>query len=84
MVRRAHCQTATRRRESAARHALASHHAADGDYGAALEEWLTLMQRDRMYGDDVARRSMLAVFELLGSEDERVAPFRRRMASLLH
>ena len=69
---------------SAARHALASHHAADGDYGAALEEWLTLMQRDRMYGDDVARRSMLAVFELLGSEDERVAPFRRRMASLLH
>jgi len=69
---------------SAARHALASHHAADGDYGAALDEWLTLMQRDRMYGDDVARRSMLAVFELLGSEDERVAPFRRRMASLLH
>ena len=69
---------------SAARHALASHHAADGDYGAALEEWLTLMQRDRMYGDDVARRSMLAVFELLGSEDERVAPFRRRMALLLH
>ena len=69
---------------SAARHALASHHAVDGDYGAALEEWLTLMHRDRMYGDDVARRSMLAVFELLGSEDERVAPFRRRMASLLH
>jgi len=69
---------------SAARHALAAHHAVDGDYGAALEEWLTLMQRDRMYGDDVARRSMLAVFELLGSEDERIAPFRRRMASLLH
>ena len=69
---------------SAARHALAAHHAVDGDYGAALEEWLTLMQRDRMYGEDVARRSMLAVFELVGSEDERVAPFRRRMASLLH
>ena len=69
---------------SAARHALAAHHAVDGDYGAALEEWLTLMQRDRMYGDDVARRSMLAVFELLGSEDERVVAFRRRMASLLH
>ena len=69
---------------SAARHALAAHHAVDGDYGAALEEWLTLMQRDRMYGDDVARRSMLTVFELLGSEDERVVPFRRRMASLLH
>jgi len=42
------------------------------------------MRHDRAYGDDVARRSILAVFEVLGSADERVAPFRRRMASLLH
>jgi putative thioredoxin len=70
--------------DSAARHTLAIHHAVAGDYTAALEEWLTLMQHDRAYGDDAARRSMLAVFELLGSDDERVATFRRRMASLLH
>jgi thioredoxin-like negative regulator of GroEL len=42
------------------------------------------MRHDRAYGDDVARRSILAVLEVLGSADERVAPFRRRMASLLH
>ena len=70
--------------DAGARHALAAHHAVDGDYTAALEEWLTLMRHDRAYGDDVARRSILAVFEVLGSADERVAPFRRRMASLLH
>ena len=70
--------------DAGARHALAAHHAVAGDYAAALEEWLTLLRRDRTYGDDVARRSMLAVFDLLGGADERVAPFRRRMASLLH
>ena len=70
--------------DAAARHALASHHAVAGDYDAALEEWLELMRRNRAHGDDVARRSMLAVLALLGSADERVAPFRRRLASLLH
>ena len=75
---------ATNPGDTGARHALAAHHAVDGEYTAALEEWLTLMQHDRAYGDDVARRSILAVFEVLGSADERVAPFRRRMASLLH
>ena len=70
--------------DAAARHALASHHAVAGDYDAALEQWLELMRRDRAHGDDVARRSMLAVFDLLGSADDRVTPFRRRLASLLH
>ena len=70
--------------DTGARHALAAHHAVAGEYTAALEEWLTLMRRDRAYGDDLARRSMLAVFEVLGSADERVGPFRRRMASVLH
>jgi putative thioredoxin len=70
--------------DAGARHALAAHRAVAGDYTAALEEWLALMQHDRAYGDDVARRSILAVFEVLGGTDERVAPFRRRMASLLH
>jgi putative thioredoxin len=67
-----------------ARHALAAHHALAGDYAEALEEWLALMQRNRGYGDDVARRSMLAVFDLLGSSDEHVVRFRRRLASMLH
>ena len=70
--------------DPAARHALATHHAVAGDYTAALEEWLILMQRDRAYGDDLARRSILAVFDILGSADERVTSFRRRMASMLH
>ncbi|MGL6224083.1 MAG: thioredoxin [Steroidobacteraceae bacterium] len=70
--------------DPAARHALAAHHAAAGDYGTALAEWLDLMRRNRSFGEDAGRRSLLQVFDVLGEQDELVAQYRRRMASLLH
>jgi putative thioredoxin len=70
--------------DSAARHALAAHHALAGDYATALAQWLELMRRDRRFGDDVARRSLLLAFDALGEDHELVPATRRRMASLLH
>ena len=70
--------------DSAARHALAAHYALAGDYATALSEWLELMRRDRKFGDDLARRSLLAVFDVLGEGHELTTGYRRRMASLLH
>lgn len=70
--------------DSAARHALAAHHALLGDFGTALAEWLDLLRRDKTYGDGAARRSLLQAFDVLGEEDPLVAQYRRRMASLLH
>ena len=70
--------------DPAARHALAAHHAAAGDYGTALAEWLDLMRRNRSFGEDAGRRSLLQVFDVLGEQDALVAQYRRRMASLLH
>ncbi len=70
--------------DSAARHALAAHHALAGDYATALAEWLDLMRRDRRFGDDLARRSILAAFDVLGEGHELTAGSRRRMASLLN
>jgi putative thioredoxin len=67
-----------------ARHALAAHHALAGDYGTALAEWLDLMRRNRAFGDDLARRSLLMAFDVLGPGDDLVAAYRRRMAALLH
>jgi putative thioredoxin len=67
-----------------ARHALAAHHALSGDYATAFAEWIELMRRDRRYGDDLARRSLLMAFDLLGPADELVASYRRKLASLLH
>jgi putative thioredoxin len=70
--------------DGAARHALAAHHALAGDYATALTEWLELMRRDRKFGDDLARRSLLAAFDVLGETNDLVLATRRRMASLLH
>jgi len=70
--------------DSAARHALGAHHALAGDYATALAEWLELMRRDRKFGDDLARRSLLMAFDVLGDADELVMSYRRKMASLLH
>jgi len=70
--------------DGAARHALAAHHALAGDYATAITEWLELMRRDRRFGDDLARRSLLMAFDALGEGDDLVLSTRRRMASLLH
>jgi putative thioredoxin len=70
--------------DSGSRHALAAHHALAGDFGTALAEWLELMRRDRKFGDDAGRRSLLQAFELLGEQDPLVVQYRRRMAALLH
>jgi len=70
--------------DSGSRNALAAHHALAGDFGTALAEWLELMRRDRKFDDDVARRSLLQAFDLLGEQDPLVTQYRRRMAALLH
>jgi putative thioredoxin len=70
--------------DAATRHALAAHHALAGDYATAVSEWLELMRRDRRFGDDLARRSLLGAFDVLGEGDPLVLSTRRRMASLLH
>jgi len=62
---------------------LALRKVVDEDYDAALELLLDLMRRNRAFGEDAARRTLLKVFELLGS-DPRVGVYRRRMTSLLY
>lgn len=57
---------------------------ATGDYEAGLEGLLALMQQDRQYGEDLARKTLLRVFEALGAEHPLTAPYRRRMFTLLY
>ncbi len=63
---------------------LASHRVMEADYAAALELLLTLVQRDRIYGDDAGRKGMLQVFEMLGGDGELVKRYRSRMFNALH
>ena len=70
--------------DSEAIYQLAAYRVLHGDYQAALEQLLQLMLKDRAYGDDAARKGMLAVFELLGGSGDLVVRYRSRMFNALH
>ena len=58
---------------SSCRHALAVHQLLGGDVEPALETWLDMMRDHRSYKDDLARRSLVLAFELIGEADPIVA-----------
>lgn len=57
---------------------------ADGDYERGLEGLLELMKRDRSYGEDAARKTLLRVFDALGGDHPLTVAYRRRMFTLLY
>jgi putative thioredoxin len=70
--------------DSAARYQLAAHRVLAGDYATALEDLLTLLKRDRPYGDDAGRKGMIAIFDLLGGQGELVTRYRAKMMTALY
>jgi len=67
-----------------ARLALARQHVRAGNYEPALEQLLEIIRQDRKFGDDVGRRTMLEVFNLLGGGNALVGDYRRKLASALY
>jgi putative thioredoxin len=53
------------------------------DYGAALEQLLEIVTRDRTFRNDIARLKMLAVFEMAAREPDLVSSYRRRLSQIL-
>ena len=74
----------TNTNDSEARYQLAAHQVLAGDFEAALEGLLTLMKRDRAYGDDAGRKGMIAIFDLLGGQGELVSRYRAKMMTALY
>lgn len=70
--------------DSAAAYQLAAHRVLSGDFEGALEGLLALLKRDRAYGEDAARKGMVAVFDLLGGQGDLVARYRARMMNALY
>jgi putative thioredoxin len=65
------------------KHALAVHQLLGGDVEPALQTWLETMRSNRGYKDDLARRSLLQAFELIGDGDPIVARTRKEMARMM-
>ena len=66
-----------------ARLQLANLCAAKEDYAAALDQLLEIVRRDRTFGDDIARKTMLQIFNLL-RDGELVSEYRRRLARAMY
>ena len=66
-----------------ARFELAKLLAGRGDLQGAVDHLLTIMERERGWNDDAARRQLLLVFEAAGSGSEVARNGRRRLSSLL-
>lgn len=67
-----------------ARLQLAQQLIAEREFEPALAQLLAIVERDRSFGDDVARKTMLSVFELAADRPELVAQYRRRLSAALH
>lgn len=66
-----------------ARYDLAVALAARGDLEGAMDQLLTVIQKDRAWNDDAARKQLLKIFEAAGPMSELSKGGRRRLSALL-
>jgi putative thioredoxin len=67
-----------------ARLGLASCLASEGKYPEALEEFLAIVAKDKRFRDEAARKSMLAIFSLVGERSDLADEYRQRLARTLY
>ncbi len=65
------------------RYQLALKLLAEKRYEPAMQHLLTIMQKDRTFQDDAARKTLLKAFDMLG-DDPLVTEYRRKMFNLLY
>ena len=69
--------------DMATRHRLAELLIAAGQHEAGMDELIEMIRRDKSWNDEAARKTLLSVFDMLGT-DPRVGQYRRKLASVLY
>ncbi len=57
---------------------------ASGNYEAAIQMLMKIMQKDREFKDDAGRKGLIHLFDMLGGDNPLVQTYRRKMFTLLH
>lgn len=63
---------------------LANRFIAEKNYSSALEQLFEIIQRDKSFGGDIARKTILEIFTLIGPQDNLVREARKRLSRLLY
>lgn len=71
-------------KDAEARYYMAANCVLAGEFEAAMELLLQVIMLDRNLKDDGGRKALLKIFDMLGSSDPRVTPYRRRLFTSLH
>ncbi|HYQ73290.1 MAG TPA: thioredoxin [Gammaproteobacteria bacterium] len=66
------------------RYQLGAIHVLNDHMEEALEAFMFILEHDRAFRDDIGRRSLLAVFDILGGDSDLVQRYRRRLFNALH
>ncbi len=53
-------------------------------YAEGMDQLLEIVQRDRKFQDDIGRKTLLDVFNLLGGQDKLVTEYRRKLSSAMN
>jgi len=67
-----------------ARYQLSARHLVASEYEPAMQQLLEIARRDRGFRRDAGHNGLLALFELLGDDDERVMRYRLLLQETLH
>ena len=67
-----------------ARYQLGAQYVLSDRFEEALETFMQMFEYDRSFQDGVARKSLLAIFDLLNNEGDLVTRYRRKLFTLLH
>lgn len=81
--------TATARLEADAKdleayYIVAIHHLVEGQFETAMESLLKIIRQDRTYRDELGRKTMIRVFNLLGEGHPLASRYRRKLFNSLH
>lgn len=77
-------QVKTNDNDMNARYQLAAREVMERRYDAALANFLEIVRRNRKFNDDAGRKAMLALFNLLGNQNELVKRYRGLLSMALN